>query len=144
MDSVADPRDIEARVQRSREAVASAIEAIVATKPSVRPKSSPILALLEPYADQIRQAMADGWTAGAIARALHGKGVEFSEDAIRLRIAAAFRKASETAASDKPKRETKPKNNSSNPTATPIRSAAGAPTFDPRDQYKRKPKEEQW
>jgi len=96
MESVADPKNIEARVNRSREAVASAIEVIANTRPSVRPKSSPIMALLEPHADVIRKALSDGWTAGAIARALHAKGVVFSEDAIRLRISAAFRSASET------------------------------------------------
>ena len=90
-----DPKSVEVRVERSREAAKSAIGVIAATTPAVRPKGSPILALLEPYADEIRAAMARGWTAGAIARALHAKGVVFSEDAIRLRIAAEFRKGTE-------------------------------------------------
>jgi len=105
MESVADPKNIEARVNRSREAVASAIEVIANTRPSVRPKSSPIMALLEPHAEVIRKALSDGWTAGAIARALHAKGVSFAEDSIRLRIAASFSKGAEAQPSDKPKRE---------------------------------------
>jgi hypothetical protein len=114
---IQDPNTVEAKVQASREAVEASVKHIRETKPSVRAKSSPIATLLEPYADEIRAAFRDGWTAGAIARDLCARGVKFREDSIRLRIGVMF--SQERAAAPK-----RPRN--AQPSRKPVRSAGSS------------------
>ncbi len=90
-----DPKAYEARVRRSREAVAKAVRHIVETEPVVRPKGSPIAAALSPHLDEIRAAMARGWSAGRIAALMAELGVEFGEESMRIRIRKMFAPTSE-------------------------------------------------
>lgn len=99
VESDANPNSIEAKVERSRNAVAATVEYITEHRPSVRLRQSPIAALLQDRAGEIREALDAGWTAGAIARVLHERGMKFSPDSVRLRIAKMFATKGETAPS---------------------------------------------
>ena len=90
-----DTKAFEARVKRSREAVAGAVRYIVDTEPVVRPKGSPIAAALAPHLEAIRSAMARGWSAGKIAALMRERGVEFSAESMRIRIRKMFATTSE-------------------------------------------------
>lgn len=92
----ADPNTNESRIERSRDAVASALSILKTTPPSGRARHSPIAELLEPYADDIRELIAAGHSAGAIARKMRERGVKFETDSIRLRIAKMFAKYTST------------------------------------------------
>lgn len=112
----ADPNTNEFRIERSRDAVASALSTLKTTRPSGRARHSPIAELLEPYADDIRELMAAGHSAGAIARKMRERGVKFETDSIRLRIAKMFAA----------QRSTKPGISQAPPVAPKRRHSAGS------------------
>lgn len=85
-----DPNGTTARVERSRKAVEATMARLASSAPSVSTRSSPIEALLLPFADQIREARERGWSDGQIAKALQKSGVQFGADSIRLRLGKMF------------------------------------------------------